>query len=656
MLRRTLICTLSILFIFSINAFSSKVDSLLALLNSQSRDTSYVNTLLLITKHYSRQQPDSGLYYGNAALKISLSLKDSMHIAKSYSGIRRVYSAKSDYRNCLKYDTMAYQIYDALRDSTRMASLATEIAIDHKGLGNYVGLLENLMLAARILESAGLKEHLASAWANISRTYAEIQDTTKEIFYLKKSSEVYAQLNDTTNLSQFYGQSGYGYLLSAQYDSAIFYLTKALEIDLINGDPNNISSDYSTMGRAAWLWKKYSAAYNYYQKSIPYINQLEDIYSQAGFMGELALFYLEMPDSTYRYVGLNPSSKWTICKEVIKEGMEKAKQVEATDVMRDLMYCQWKLQEQKGETALAYQSFKTYISIRDSLLNDDRKKGLIRNEVEHEFLRKDIQREAQVRLQKELSLKELEKEKNVRYTLASGLALLMIFSGVVFRQRNRLKIERDRSEELLLNILPSETAAELRENGKAKARQYDEVTVMFTDFKNFTTVCENMSPEEIVNEIHHCYSAFDKIIGTYGIEKIKTIGDSYMCAAGLPQGTKSDAFSMTNAAIGILTMMNKYNAEKRTANKPVLEIRIGIHTGPVVAGIVGVKKFAYDIWGDTVNIASRIENAGEIGKINISGVTYELVKSKFDCEFRGEISAKNKGMIPMYFLDPNSKI
>lgn len=220
-------------------------------------------------------------------------------------------------------------------------------------------------------------------------------------------------------------------------------------------------------------------------------------------------------------------------------------------------------------------------------------------------------------------------------------------------QHQKIIIEKEklRSDELLLNILPEEVAEELKTKGSAEAKQFEDVTVMFTDFKDFTGISEKLSPAELVAEIDTCFKAFDGIISKHNIEKIKTIGDSYMCAGGLPVANTTNASDVVKAAIEIQDYMQQYSLKQKANNKEVFEIRIGIHTGPVVAGIVGVKKFAYDIWGDTVNIASRMESAGETGKINISGSTYLLIKDKFKCVHRGKIQAKNKGEIDMYFVE-----
>ena len=216
-----------------------------------------------------------------------------------------------------------------------------------------------------------------------------------------------------------------------------------------------------------------------------------------------------------------------------------------------------------------------------------------------------------------------------------------------------LNVELQRSEELLLNILPYDTAQELKTKGKAEARFYPDITVMFTDFKGFTQIAEKLSPEQLVEEIDEIFTAFDLIMDKHGIEKIKTIGDAYMAASGLPALKDSHALDMVNAAVDIIKYMESQKQIRSAAGRPIFDIRVGIHTGPVVSGIVGHKKFAYDIWGDAVNLASRMESSGEAGQINISQATYERINSAYSCMFRGEIEAKNKGKIGMYFVNIN---
>ncbi len=214
-----------------------------------------------------------------------------------------------------------------------------------------------------------------------------------------------------------------------------------------------------------------------------------------------------------------------------------------------------------------------------------------------------------------------------------------------------IKQEQKRTDELLLNILPWEIAEELRESGHATPKQYELATVVFTDFKGFTKIAEKLTPQEVIEELNTCFFAFDEICEKYKLEKIKTMGDGYMCAGGLPTPNTTNPIDAVSAALEMQQWMTTWAETKRTEGKNAWEVRIGIHSGEIIAGVVGKKKFSYDIWGDTVNTASRMESSGEVGKVNISAHTYELVKHAFHCTYRGRQVAKNKGEIDMYFVD-----
>lgn len=208
-----------------------------------------------------------------------------------------------------------------------------------------------------------------------------------------------------------------------------------------------------------------------------------------------------------------------------------------------------------------------------------------------------------------------------------------------------LQKEKQKTEDLLLNILPHEVAEELKENGSSEAKYYDEVSVLFTDFVNFTQNSEKMGAEKMLAELNECFTAFDMIMERHGLEKIKTIGDAYLAVCGLPIKNEHHAYQTVLVALDIIDFIE----ERKKTNPDVLDIRIGINSGSLIAGIVGVKKFAYDIWGDTVNTAARMEQNSEKGKINISESTYQLVKEKIHCEYRGKIHTKGKGEMDMYF-------
>jgi class 3 adenylate cyclase/CheY-like chemotaxis protein len=214
---------------------------------------------------------------------------------------------------------------------------------------------------------------------------------------------------------------------------------------------------------------------------------------------------------------------------------------------------------------------------------------------------------------------------------------------------SQLAKEKEKSEQLLLSIFPEETAEELKNKGFSSPRLYESVSVLFTDFKGFSKIAMTLSPEKLVKELDECFSAFDEIIEKHNLERIKTIGDSYMCAGGIPTPNTTNAIDSVDVAKEMYAWLDNWN--KNSGNTHAWEMRIGIHTGRLVAGVIGKKKFAYDLWGDAVNVASRLVSNCEEGKINISADTYNLVKEKYPCIYRGEIAAKNRGNIAMYFVE-----
>ena len=309
--------------------------------------------------------------------------------------------------------------------------------------------------------------------------------------------------------------------------------------------------------------------------------------------------------------------------------------------------------EMNSDYAKALDAFQKHSKFKDSIFSEDKVKEITQKEMSYAYSRQQDSLKL-IQQRKDITAKaELSRQKNIRNGSFAGAGMLMCIAiGALYsfkrKQRDNkiITAEKKRSDDLLLNILPAEVADELKETGQAKAKQFNEVSVLFTDFVNFTSAAESLSPSELVRELHECFSEFDAIIERHGLEKIKTIGDAYMAVCGLPVADPEHASNTIRAAIDIRDFI-----DQRKQKKDTFEIRIGINSGTVVAGIVGVKKFAYDIWGDAVNIAARMESGGVAGKVNVSPTTRELAENHFDFEHRGRIGAKHKGSIDMYFVE-----
>lgn len=305
-----------------------------------------------------------------------------------------------------------------------------------------------------------------------------------------------------------------------------------------------------------------------------------------------------------------------------------------------------------GDYKTAYQYRLQFESIKDTIFNSENNDKIKNIRLQHVF---EKAQDSILLLQVKKDQKAAEKLRIQKvYVYVSLMALLVAgaFALVFFIQRNKIKKAKETADTLLLNILPGVVAQELKDTGNSKARSFDNTSVLFSDFESFTNYSEHITAEQLVAELNTCFKAFDEITSKYNIEKIKTIGDSYMAAAGFGLSVETSASNVVCAALEMQEFVLKWSKDRNERGEPVFSMRLGIHTGPVVAGIVGVKKFAYDIWGDTVNTASRMESTGMAGKVNISSNTYDILKDNylFDFEYRGKVHAKGKGEIDMYFV------
>lgn len=508
--------------------------------------------------------------------------------------------------------------------------------------------------ALDLFEDSGDSMRIAKIYNNLGARYSDMEQNDKALDFYFKAAEINASRNDQYRLAHNFGNIGLIYYNILEDEKALNYFKKSLDLqDTVNNRMDysialhNLSLVYNRLGQ-------YDTALIYEFKALNISNALNDELGRIASQNGLAAIYDNMG---YTRKALD----YLLLSEDMAEKLGARYYLINIYEKIAIQYAELKIYDK------AFEYNQKYSSLKDSILTLEKDQALGKIE---QYQEEKTEKEIEVlTLESELQKTNIKRQKLLRNSIAVvGILLLVLAAGLFHRYRyvrktrNELEVkneiihkEKERSDELLLNILPEETAQELKTEGRSNARYYELVSVMFTDFKGFTAMAEKLSPQELVNEIDHCYKNFDQIISKYKVEKIKTIGDAYMCAGGLPAANTTNPLDVVRAALDIQRFMEDLKESKTAENRPFFELRIGIHTGPVVAGIVGIKKFQYDIWGDTVNIASRMESSGAVGKVNISLDTYEKVKDHFRCIPRGKISAKGKGEIEMFFVE-SSKV
>ncbi|MBI3500158.1 MAG: tetratricopeptide repeat protein [Bacteroidetes bacterium] len=621
---------------YSSHAQNAKTDSLLLLLKKDKEDTNKVNHLYQLTRECELTGDyEKGLNYGNESLQLARKLNFKKGIANAYNNSANIFRYQANYLQALDYYLKALKIDEELKNKKAIAMRLGNIGNVYRNQSDYAKALDYYFRALKMKEEFGNKLGVAITLGNIGIVYDEEATIV--------SPDSIAERNRL-------------------YTKALDYYFRALKIDEELGNKHEIANALGNIGivyREQATNNKsqftrdslYAKSLDYYSMALKTDEELGDKNGMAADLGNIGSLYTKKGQETR-----NEEQKkkfFTDAEKYLQDALKLCREIESQDYERIFEESLSELYSHlpTPNYKLSLEHYKKGMALKDTIFSQENKKQLVRKEMNYEFEKQQAAQKAEQEKKDAVAEAESRKQKIIRNSIAGGLCGVLVFFLIVYRQRNRIAKEKKRSDELLLNILPAETAEELKLTGHAEPKQFDMVTVLFTDFKGFTQIAEKLSAKELVSELDFLFKKFDEIISKYPIEKIKTIGDSYMCAGGLPVANTTNAMDVTLAAVQIQQFMEEHNQQQTTNNKPAFQIRIGIHTGPIVAGIVGIKKFSYDIWGDTVNTASRMESSGEAGKVNVSGSTYELVKDKFNCIYRGEIEAKHKGKIKMYFVE-----
>ncbi|MCB9269647.1 MAG: tetratricopeptide repeat protein [Lewinellaceae bacterium] len=584
---------------------------------------------------YLYSQPDSAFILAEELVSFGL---DHHYARAQFAGytLQGVsWVNRSDYQKTLDYYLRALNVAKRMGNSTALAIAHNNVGSIYHNEGDYTQALDHYIKSLEYNDP----RQIGPTLNNIGTIYMNQNNYSKALEYCIRSLDLNRQKGDQGAVAATLTKMGAIYRELEDYSNSLDNYSQSLEIFQQLDHKTGIADTYNSLGLLYQRQGEYPKALDFHEKGLTYYEQLGDKNGMALSANNIGEIYLKQKD-------------YNKALAYCQRGYDLS--VSFHSLVRKRASCSCLYDTHKalgnGDKALLY--LEQLNAVEDSLNSQETAKKLQQMEFQAEARTIQEAHEAEVR----------QKEKTKNISLIIGGFFLLLAGAFYIRWRYvrqskaSIQIEKERSENLLLNILPEEIARELKEKGKADARDFEMVSILFTDFKDFTEQGSRLSAAELVNEINSCFEAFDAIIEKYGIEKIKTIGDAYMAAGGLPVPSDDSVKNTVLAALEMQEFISKRKSEIGPGRKHAFEMRAGIHTGPVVAGIVGVKKFQYDIWGDTVNTASRVESSGQPGLVNISQTTYELLSDDPDLTFesRGKIEVKGKGEMEMYFVSKAS--
>lgn len=635
------ICILSFLFVSQL-AFGQKDtvgDSLKFILESANEDTAKVNLLVELSTFYSRSSGQEAIQYGIEARDLAQTINFQEGEAQALKYIGMAYYHMAKYYDAITYWQSSFEISDEIGDLVGVSNMQNNIGTVYFNQGDDNKAIDYYLLSLINGQKANNKLRIATALVGIGNVYLSKPLTYDKAldFFLYQALPICKEINDLTALGTTYVNIGEIYLNWNRIDSALFYFEKS-RITLEQSGVD-VSYTLNNMGKAQFIMGDIDLAFDYHQQAFDQAKRSDSRLHMSQALIGLGIIHKERGD-------------FIKARDAFQEAKDIANSIETPKEEKEAVEGLAITYAKMGEFPNAYQFQILYGQLKDTIYNAENEKRITALIQDNKITRQ----EGDIKL----NLIEIKQQKIVKKALLVGLLLIFIIAFIIFRNYlAKVKVNKilDKQNEeidgLLLNILPEEVARELQEFGYATPRDYKSVSVLFTDFKGFSSIAKDMDPADLVNELSSFFVAFDKIIDKYNLEKIKTIGDAYMCAGGIPSPNESHPEDTLRAGLEMQMFMKENNVKRRAEGKVPWYLRVGIHTGPLVAGVVGEKKYAYDIWGSTVNIASRMESNGEVGKVNVSQTTYDLINHKYSCQHRGKIYAKNVGDIDMYFVEEN---
>jgi len=617
-----------------------KTDSLWAEFNNITFDsTRRITSLHLMAKSFISNDPDSALQLAKLEQSFAEQMEDSSWIASALNLQGGALTMLNDFAAAMDRFHLILDIRLATHDTVGTASAYNNIGNIYYYKGDYSKTIDYYISSLHYEQLGNNRTGIATSYINIGSVYALQKNYRQALDYFNRALNIYEEIIDDSGIASCYANMGNAYKSIDSLPRAMDYYHRALQLMLATKDEYGLAASYLNLAEVYRLQGDFKTAFSYYQKC-------EDIRKKQDDQFGLGMVWIN------RGTAYALMSRYAEAQGECEKGLHVAEKYEALKEQHDACECLYLVYKglKQEDKALAFFERKT--KLQDSLARDETMMKLQVMEFRAQVAKDSLIRESEKQALATSHSQALNKGKGLRNILIGGGAVLLMLSIFLYRLFHKTRASKQQSDHVLQNILPADIAEQLKTTGKADAREYDGVTMLFTDFVGFTRTSESMRAQELVDELNQLYSRFDEIVSSYAIEKIKSIGDAYMAAGGLPVHDITAVKNTVLAALDMQDFIIQRKQERIAKGMPGFDMRVGIHTGSVVAGIIGVKKFQYDVWGDTVNTANRMETNGAPGRVNISDTTYAFIKEDPDFIFeeRSKIEVKGKGDMQMYFV------
>ncbi|MEO1012683.1 MAG: adenylate/guanylate cyclase domain-containing protein [Bacteroidota bacterium] len=609
---------------------------------------SEADSLLLSAKAFVKAGDlPKALTVAQTGLEYYVQLRDYKSMGGAWHWIASIHYYQGNYKKALDGYEKSGNHYRRCNFTKGIAAAHSNQGAIHHALGHYPAALIQFKKAVKMARSLPTQQQTIISLHNIGAIYLELEDWENAQSYFEQTEAWCRKHGDRKTLSQVLIGLGDIQLQKGNYQEARSHFEDAQELAQELADRQRMLEALYKLGTVFKAQEVYEQSFVYYDQALRLARELDNALYQGRIATALGQLWLGQG---------SPNKALVRCTEAHALAQELnliPEQAEACD-------CLYEANKMLSRNRQALQFYERLMGHRENLKAQETVQMMQQMEFEKELVLDSVAQVEKARRLKAKHYAELAQRKRQRnyLLLVAGVILVLslgLYSRMLYikKAKARLQVEKDRSEALLLNILPEKIAEELKEKGEVDAQYRKRVAILFSDFKGFTEIASQLGPQPLVEEINCCFKAFDHIMERYALEKIKTIGDAYMAAGGLPEEDGAAVKRMVRAALEMQRFMARRKKENNLLGKPAFDMRVGIHVGPIVAGIVGIKKFQYDVWGDTVNTASRMESHGAIGKVNISQDTYVLLQDQPDFAFayRGRIPAKGKGDLAMYFVE-----